>query len=118
MAAAAAVFVSLDCADPEPLGQFWAALLDGELALWPSGTAIVTTAWVTLAAVRIPDHRPPTWPVSEVPKQIHLDVRVADLDEAEADAVRLGALAALEQPAPDRRRVLFDPAGHPFCLIV
>lgn len=35
---------------------------------------------------------------------------------AGAEAIRLGARRAAEQPAPDRYRVLLDPAGHPFCL--
>jgi hypothetical protein len=47
---------------------------------------------------------------------MHLDLAVDDLDEAEAEALRLGAHRAAEQPAPDRWRVLLDPAGHPFCL--
>jgi len=71
-----------------------------------------------LAAVRVPDHRPPTWPGSAVPKQMHLDLAVSDLDEAEAEAVRLGATRASDQPAPGRFRVLLDPAGHPFCLSI
>jgi len=47
---------------------------------------------------------------------MHLDLAVDDLDQAEAEALRLGARPAAEQPAPDRWRVLLDPAGHPFCL--
>ena len=38
-----------------------------------------------------------------------------DLDSAVAEAVALGASVAAEQPQ-DNVRVLFDPAGHPFCL--
>ncbi|MGB8997061.1 MAG: VOC family protein [Pseudonocardiaceae bacterium] len=33
-----------------------------------------------------------------------------------AEALWLGARRAPEQPAPDRWRVLLDPAGHPFCV--
>lgn len=53
-----------------------------------------------------------------IPKQMHLDLAVAadGLDAAQALAVRLGARLAGQQPQPDRRRVLLDPAGHPFCL--
>ena len=53
---------------------------------------------------------------NDVPKQIHLDLAVTDLDAAVAEAEGLGARVASFQPAPDRRRILFDPAGHPFCL--
>jgi hypothetical protein len=59
---------------------------------------------------------PPTWPQGPVPKQAHLDLDVDDLDQAEMRAVSLGAVRADFQEAPDRFRVLLDPAGHPFCL--
>jgi glyoxalase superfamily protein len=61
-------------------------------------------------------YRPPTWPDSEVAKQIHLDLAVDDLDAAEAEATRLGARRAETQPTPNKWRVMLDPAGHPFCL--
>jgi hypothetical protein len=32
--------------------------------------------------------------------------------------IRLGALKADAQPSPDEFRVLIDPAGHPFCLVL
>jgi hypothetical protein len=47
---------------------------------------------------------------------MHLDLAVDDLKEAELRATDLGAVRADSQPAPDRYVVLFDPAGHPFCL--
>jgi hypothetical protein len=47
---------------------------------------------------------------------VHLDLAVSDLDAAEAEAIRLGARRAGEQPHPTRWRVMLDPAGHPFCL--
>jgi hypothetical protein len=47
---------------------------------------------------------------------MHLDLAVDDLGQAETEALRLGAVRAADQPAPDRYIVLTDPAGHPFCL--
>lgn len=44
-----------------------------------------------------------------------LDVGVADLEAAVADAIELGARIADHQPQ-DTVRVMLDPAGHPFCL--
>ncbi|HEX3779649.1 MAG TPA: VOC family protein [Pseudonocardiaceae bacterium] len=41
---------------------------------------------------------------------------VEDRDAAEAEALRLGARQAAEQPGADQWHVLLDPAGHPFCL--
>src|SRR5262245_43142965 len=108
--------VSLDCADARPLADFWAAMLDGEVVYESETAVVVRTDWVALSAMAIPDYEPPTWPSPGVPKQIHLDLAVDDLEAAATDAQRLGAVPAGVQPAPDRRRVLLDPAGHPFCL--
>jgi catechol 2,3-dioxygenase-like lactoylglutathione lyase family enzyme len=63
----------------------------------------------------------PVWP--EVPgtqaKMLHLEIEVADVDAAVAQAIDLGAREAAPQPAdrdPALLRVMLDPAGHPFCL--
>ena len=117
MAVARRGFVSLDCADPAPLAEFWVAMLGGEIMFRSDTTMDIRTEWVWLSAMKIPDYVPPTWPAADVPKQIHLDLAVTDLDATTAEAVRLGARIAPFQPAPDRWRVLFDPAGHPFCLM-
>ena len=117
MAIARTVFITLDCAHPRPLAEFWAALLGGEVAFEsPLKTVGVRTEWMWLTAMPVADYQPPTWPTGEVPKQIHLDLAVDDLDAACAEALALGATLAPMQPAPELRRVLFDPAGHPFCL--
>ncbi len=110
--------VSLDCADPLPLGRFWAELLGGEVAFTSDDFVAVKTDRGWISAVRVPDHQPPDWPDGGIPKQIHLDLAVAvdDLQAAEDEAVRLGARKADRQPAAGRYRVLIDPAGHPFCL--
>jgi hypothetical protein len=108
--------VSLDCADPVALGEFWAAMLGGEVTYSSPTTVLVRTDWVWLSALEIDDYVPPTWPESDVPKQIHLDLAVTELASAVAEAEALGARVASFQPSPDRFRVLFDPAGHPFCL--
>ena len=116
MAVAQGVFLTLDCSDPKALGEFWAAMLGGEVVVSRPTTAMVRTEWMWLAAMQIADYVAPTWPTGEVPKQMHLDLGVTDLEAAFAEALRLGARSAEFQPAPDRRRILFDPAGHPFCL--
>jgi hypothetical protein len=46
---------------------------------------------------------------------MHLDFQVADLDDAVAEALALGAKLSPTQPQ-EHVRVLADPAGHPFCL--
>ncbi len=108
--------VSLDCADPHALGDFWAQLLDGEVAFRSDGFVAVKLANLWISAVAVENYQPPTWPSDEPPKQIHLDLAVTDLQAAEERAVALGATRAAAQTAPDRWIVLLDPAGHPFCL--
>lgn len=116
MAVARLASVALDCDDPAGLASFWAQLVGGEVAFTSDEFCAVNTGRGWLATVRVPDHRPPTWPDATVPKQMHIDLAVDDLDAAEDEAIKLGARKPSEQPAPDRWRVLIDPAGHPFCL--
>jgi hypothetical protein len=108
--------IALDCASPAALATFWSEMLGGEIAFTSENFVAIKTDRLWLAAVRVEDYQAPTWPDGEFPKQMHLDLAVDDLDEAEAEAVRLGARRAADQPAPGRYRVLLDPAGHPFCL--
>ena len=108
--------ISLDCADPGQLSTFWAELLGGEIAATSEDVAVVKLDHLLLTAMRVDDYLSPTWPSGPVPKQTHIDLDVDDLAEAEKRAVSLGAVRAESQQAPDRFLVLFDPAGHPFCL--
>ncbi|WP_405136946.1 VOC family protein [Nocardia sp. NBC_01388] len=108
--------ITLDCDDPTALATFWADLLGGVIATGTEKFVSVKLAHLVLTAIRVPNYQPPSWPDESTPKQIHLDLAVADLDVAQAEAVRLGARIADHQAAPAKCRVLFDPAGHPFCL--
>ena len=49
---------------------------------------------IWLAATRVEDYQPPTWPEAHMPKQMHLDLAVDDLAEAEQQATALGAVRA------------------------
>lgn len=59
----------------------------------------------------------PVWPAADGRQNAtqHLDIAVRDLDETVRWAVAAGAVLADVQPQQDVR-VMFDPAGHPFCL--
>lgn len=109
--------VTLDCAEPQPLADFWAKALDGSVAYTSEnfiGVEAPDGLWI--GAYRIDGYQPPDWPDGALPKQFHLDFAVDDLDAAERAALALGATKAEHQPEPDRWRVLLDPAGHPFCI--
>ncbi len=108
--------ISLDCADPGPLSAFWADLLGGEIIVTTDDIGVVKLDHVLLTAMRVEDYVAPTWPAGAVPKQLHIDLEVDDLADAEHRAVSLGAVRAQTQPEPESHLVLFDPAGHPFCL--
>ena len=117
MAVAPTAIVSLDCAEPRLLADFWAAMLGGEIAfVRPSAVGVRSAGGMWLVALRVDDYVAPTWPSPDVPKQIHLDLPVTDLAAAVSEAESLGATLALMQPNPEVFRVLLDPAGHPFCL--
>lgn len=105
--------VSLDCADPAELSDFYVRLLDGRLLWSRPNSAGVQVPGLLLIAQWVPDHRPPVWPGASI---VHLDLAAGkDLEESTRRALALGARAADAQPDP-RWRVLLDPAGHPFCI--
>ena len=58
-------------------------------------------------------YRAPAWPDPERPQQAHLDVTVADLDDAHELVSRHGAALLADSGA---HRVYADVVGHPFCL--
>jgi Glyoxalase-like domain len=106
------VGVSLDCADPHLLADFYLKLLGGQM-LWRSAdSAGIRVPGVVLAMHHVDGHRP-AWPGSSV---VHLDLTTGEeVEHAAARAVEIGAVLAQDQPDP-RWRVLLDPAGHPFCI--
>jgi len=59
------------------------------------------------------EYRPPRWPDSHHPQQLHLDIAVQDLEAAEGLVLRLGATRLQDQ---GDYRSYADPIGHPFCL--
>ncbi|MDC7341127.1 VOC family protein [Streptomyces lydicus] len=113
--------VVLDCPDAHALAGFYRALLGWEVKLSEADWVLLRNpeGGTGLSFQSEPGYRPPVWPElpEEQQKMLHLDIRVDDLDEAEAYAVALGAVRAAWQPQDDVR-VLLDPAGHPFCLFL
>jgi predicted enzyme related to lactoylglutathione lyase len=109
--------VVLDCPDPHKLADFY-----GELTGWeveydaePEWVTLRSPSGLRLCFQEAPEHVPPVWPDPSAPQQVHLDLSVPDLDEAEARVLALGAIKPAFQPG-ETWRVYADPAGHPFCL--
>lgn len=110
---------AFDCPDALALADFYNSILGGDLVPGDDdGWVEVHTPTGRLAFQQIDDHRRPTWPGGDVPQQGHIDIDVQNLDGAEAAVLRLGAEKADTQPSPDQFRVMIDPAGHPFCLVL
>ncbi len=106
----------LDCPEPARLAEFYGALLDWPPKVDPDGTwARISSGDHHIHFQQIEGYTAPDWPGQTVPQQIHLDVDVDDLDEAEAATLALGAVKHPHQPG-ETFRVFLDPAGHPFCL--
>ncbi len=111
---------ALDCPDPRSLAEFYAVVTG-----WPIDEDDDDGEWVqlrsdggpTLAFQQVTDYRPPVWPGSQHPQQLHLDFDVPDLDAGEAAVLAAGARKAEHQPGTTFR-VFLDPAGHPFCLVL
>jgi hypothetical protein len=108
--------VSLDTSDPAGLSTFYRELLDLEVFFENEDFVALKGAGVLITMQRVDDHLPPDWPGGSVPKQLHLELSVSDLDAAEQAALSIGATKPDVQPSPDHWRVLIDPAGHPFCI--
>ncbi|PNG19369.1 VOC family protein [Streptomyces cahuitamycinicus] len=110
--------ITLDCADPLALAEFYqrATGLEPHPKSDADFAALSSEGGVLLGFQRVDGHRAPSWPDQEVPQQLHCCFTVEDLDEAEARLTELGAGRPEHQPNPGRWRVLTDPAGHPFCI--
>lgn len=111
--------VTLNSPDPPMLAAFYARMLG-----WP--ITHESPEWMMLGN---PDggiglnvalesiHARPVWPAQpgEQQMQLHLEIRVDDLDAASTHAQACGATLAAFQPQATVR-VHLDPDGHPFCL--
>lgn len=112
--------MAIEAPDAGALARFYAELLGWPVVHEQPGTSVVGTPNGSFFVFQQSgDYRPPVWPPAEGEQRpmMHLDFQVGDLDAAVAEAVELGATLSAHQPQ-DPVRVLQDPAGHPFCLVL
>jgi catechol 2,3-dioxygenase-like lactoylglutathione lyase family enzyme len=103
--------LGVDCADPPALARWWSRLLGGEVELDDDGDATLhTPGGLAIDFFRVPEAK-------TVKNRLHLDLRSADLAEATAQAVALGATRADDIYDGGRWQVLRDPEGNEFCLL-
>ena len=110
--------IAFDCPDPYELAKFYSALTGIAIETGPDYAPDVDLVHDSLPALsfqRVDNFVAPTWPDGTVPKQMHLDFEVDDLDEGERHVLGIGARKTDYQPGKTFR-VFLDPVGHPFCL--
>jgi catechol 2,3-dioxygenase-like lactoylglutathione lyase family enzyme len=110
--------VVIDCPEPYRLAAFYGELLGMKtMGDDPDWAELVggDSARPILAFQRVENYSPPQWPGQLVPQQMHVDVKVDDLDVGEVAVLALGATTT--GSGGETFRVYLDPAGHPFCLI-
>jgi catechol 2,3-dioxygenase-like lactoylglutathione lyase family enzyme len=126
---------AIDATDGRALAEFYRQLLGlhyrpGDEA--PTDGSVDEADWLVLldddgqrvlAIQEVPTLTRSTWPTHDVPKQMHHDFRVPDIEELRRQRGRaedLGATLLYDRTdeAGEPLYVLADPAGHPFCLLV
>ncbi|MER7564014.1 VOC family protein [Streptomyces sp. NPDC097941] len=112
---------TLDAPDAHALARFYQDLLGWRLRTEEPGWVEIASPDGTagLSFQTEPLFERPQWPSSRSEQQMmmHLDIEVDDLSSAVEHALERGATVADVQPQTDVR-VMYDPAGHPFCLFV
>lgn len=115
--------ITLDCKEPLKLAKFYETLLDWKIGNIDEEYVMVYNpeaehgVYPGILFQNNPDYVPPVWP-SRPDAQLqmaHIDFTVNDLERAVDHAVNCGAVIAEDQFSDDWR-VMYDPAGHPFCL--
>ena len=109
--------VVIDCPDSDALAAFYEQLLGMIRVQHDDGWISIGDApdRPAIAFQQVKDFEPPQWPGQDRPQQMHVDVKVKDLDIAEEQVLQLGATSM--DSGSGTFRVYLDPAGHPFCLV-
>lgn len=109
---------AIEAPDPGALANFYSEPLGWPIGHEEPGTVILAPPQGSIHRVPAGNRLPgPVWPPAGGKQRpmMHFDFQVGDLDSAVAEARALGATVARHQ-SQENVRVLFDPAGHPFCL--
>jgi catechol 2,3-dioxygenase-like lactoylglutathione lyase family enzyme len=106
--------VTIDCAEPKKLAEFYAAITGFEVQYAETEYAGIGDGTTSIYFGRVPDRVAAPWPGPG--KQFHLDFRVPDVAKAVQEYIELGATKPEFQPGGDGWTVLADPEGHMFCV--
>ena len=96
--------VMLDCPDTKALSHFYAGLLGKPVTYEADGVAMIGADGAQPVMFQQVEHySAPRWPDPAYPQQIHLDVKVQDVNAAERAALDLGA-TRLDSARPELAR--------------
>jgi predicted enzyme related to lactoylglutathione lyase len=108
--------ITVDCADPYPLAEWWAKVLDGSLGqgdLPGDDEVLVVTPTAGVLFVRVDEPK-------SVKNRIHFDLQPQDRtrDEEVDRLLALGATLHADHRRPDGTGwvTLTDPEGNEFCV--
>lgn len=103
--------ICVDCADPPALAAFYAALLGAPVEVSDDGDAgLYDLDGPNIDFLQVPEAKAGK-------NRLHLDLRAADITEAVALALSLGATLAPDVYDGEEWVVLRDPEGNEFCLL-
>ena len=110
--------IAFDCSNANELADFYAKLLgwDKEISS-DEWAALRTPEGILFAFQTVENYIHPVWPwkSGEQQQMAHIDFKVDNLPESVEFALKCGAKKSDVQ-FYDTSVVMFDPAGHPFCL--
>ncbi|MFI9580888.1 VOC family protein [Streptomyces sp. NPDC052236] len=107
--------ITIDCADPATLAEFYQKATGWDITSSDQDFASLGDGGpIQVAFQRIEGYQAPGWPDDR--KHAHLDLTVTDLESAAKELLALGASMPEFQPGDGEWVVLTDPEGHPFCL--
>jgi hypothetical protein len=110
--------IGFDCLNANDLADFYVQITGWTKEIssdeW---AALRTPEGLLLVFQTVENYTPPVWPWADGEQQqmAHIDFLVDDLQAAEVLAMQNGARKSDVQFF-DTSTVMFDPAGHPFCL--
>ena len=110
--------IAIDCPNANELADFYVKMSGWEKAISNDEFAAIRTPQKMLLVFQtVENYVPPVWPWENGKQQqmAHIDFKIDNLKEAEEHALNCGATKS-EVQYYDTSTVMFDPAGHPFCL--
>ena len=110
--------IAFDCPNANDLADFYVQITGwGKEISSDEWAALRTPEGILMVFQSVENYVPPVWPWKDGAQQqmAHIDFFVDNLQNAEALAISCGATKS-EVQFFDTSTVMFDPAGHPFCL--